>query len=99
MNAMNVYDVVRRPLVTERSMRTLEDSNTDVFEVHPRANKIQIRTAVEKLFGVKVLRVNTANKVGKVKFSRAGGRFSKHQVPTIKKAYVKLREGDSIELV
>lgn len=95
---MDIYDVVKRPLVTERSMRSLDDSNTYAFEVHPSANKIQIRNAVEKLFKVKVLAVRTANVRGKRKFSRAGGRFTRYEVPSWKKAYVRLKEGDSIEL-
>jgi large subunit ribosomal protein L23 len=95
---MDIYDVVKRPLVTERSMRTLDDANTYAFEVHPGANKIQIRTAVEKLFKVTVLAVRTANVPGKLKWSRTGGRFVKYRSQSWKKAYVRLKEGDSIEL-
>jgi large subunit ribosomal protein L23 len=89
-----IYDVVRRPLVTERGMKVLEASNTYVFEVHPRANKVQIRNAVEKLFGVHVLSVNTAIVKGKVKRRR----LQEAQLPDHKKAYVRLKEGDAIEL-
>jgi large subunit ribosomal protein L23 len=98
MPMLDIYDVVKRPLVTERTMRTLDQSNTYAFEVHPRANKIQIRTAVEKLFKVKVLGVRTANVRGKTRFSRAGGRFTRWERPAWKKAYVRLKEGDAIEL-
>lgn len=91
---LDIYDVVRRPLVTERTMRNLHDSNTYVFEVHRQANKVQIRTAVEKLFKVKVLSVNTATVRGKT--VRRGMR--EVDLPDSKKAYVKLREGDQIEL-
>ena len=91
---LDIYDVVRRPMVTERTMRTLEKANTYVFEIHPSANKVQVRTAVEKLFKVKVLSVNTARVPGKK--VRRGLREVK--LPDRKKAYVKLREGDSIEL-
>lgn len=96
--ALDIYDIVKRPLVTERSMRALGDANTYVFEVHPKANKVQVRNAVEKLFKVKVLAVRTANVRGKVKFSRAGGRFTRHQASARKKAWVRLAEGNSIEL-
>ena len=96
---ITIYDVVRRPLVTERSMRTLEQSNTYLFDVHPQANKIQIRNAIEKLFGVKVLSVNTLNVPGKAKWSRTGGQMRAFQHKARKKAYVRLAEGHSIELV
>lgn len=95
---MDIYDVVKRPLVTERTMRALQDANTYAFEVHPRANKVQIRNAVEKLFKVKVVAVRTATVKGKAKWSRAGGRFTRWETPTWKKAYVRVAEGGSIEL-
>lgn len=91
---LGIYDVLKRPLVTESGMRALEKSNTYVFEVHPKANKIQIRNAVERLFSVKVLSVNTANMPGKTKRTR----IREVQLPDRKKAYVRLREGDSIEV-
>lgn len=91
---LDIYDVVRRPLVTERTMRTLDRANTYVFEIHPAANKVQVRTAVERLFKVKVLSVNTARVPGKT--VRRGLR--EVTLPARKKAYVKLRAGDSIEL-
>jgi large subunit ribosomal protein L23 len=55
---MDPRDLIRRPLITERSTALMED-NKYVFEVDKRANKTEIRQAVEKLFGVKVLKVNT----------------------------------------
>jgi large subunit ribosomal protein L23 len=67
--------------------------------VHPKSNKVQIRNAVEKLFKVKVLAVRTANVRGKVRYSRTAGQFRRFQSPTVKKAYVRLKEGDSIELM
>ena len=91
---IDIYDVVKRPLVTESTMRRLEDSNTYAFEVHPQANKVQIRNAVERLFDVKVLAVNTAKIRGKrVRRGRQAGRRSDW-----KKAYVTLEEGATIEL-
>lgn len=96
--ALDIYDIVRRPLVTERSMRALGDANTYVFEIHPKANKVQVRNAVEKLFKVTVLAVRTANVRGKVKFTRTRTGYSRHQESARKKAWVRLKEGDSIEL-
>ncbi len=92
---LDIYDVVKRPLLTERSMSGLDRSNTYVFQVHPQANKVQIRRAVEILFGVKVTGVNTALMHGK---RRRRGR-SVAQLPDWKKAFVTLREGDAIELL
>ncbi len=91
---IDIYDIVKRPLVTERSMAVLDASNTYVFEVHAKANKVQIRNAVEKLFDVKVESVNTATIAGK---PRRRGR-STYRTPDWKKAFVTLREGDAIEL-
>jgi len=92
---LDIYDVVKRPLLTERSMARLEQANTYVFEVHPKANKVQIRNAVERLFDVKVLSVNTAAVPGK---PRRRGRVV-IRTPGWKKAFVTLREGDTIELL
>ena len=90
----DIYQVIKRPLVTERVMRDLEKRNTYVFEVHSDANKVQIRKAVEKLFSVTVLGVNTARVRGK--WRRRGAQIAR--TPDWKKAFVKLKEGDSIEL-
>ena len=61
---MNVYDVIRRPLITEKGHDKREQERTLCFEVHPEANKIQIRNAVETVFKVKVADVRTANDDG-----------------------------------
>ena len=92
---IDIYDVIKKPLLTERTMSRLEESNTYVFEVHPKANKVQIRNAVESLFEVKVLSVNTASMHGKTR--RRGRTVTKN--PDWKKAFVTLREGDAIELL
>jgi large subunit ribosomal protein L23 len=92
---IDIYDVVKKPLLTERSMTRLEESNTYVFHVHMKANKVQIRNAVETLFDVKVLSVNTAKVPGK---TRRRGR-SVAKMPDWRKAFVKLAEGDAIELL
>ena len=85
--------VIRRPMVTEKSTRQKEESRQYVFEVHRDANKIEIQSAVERLFKVKVLQVRTSNVLGKVK--RLGRRYGKR--PDWKKAIITLREGDRID--
>jgi large subunit ribosomal protein L23 len=85
--------VIRRPMVTEKSTRQKEESRQYVFEVHRDANKIEIQSAVERLFKVKVLQVRTSNVLGKVK--RLGRRYGKR--PDWKKAIVTLKEGDRID--
>lgn len=89
---MEPYQIIKRPLITEKGMRCNEEQNTVVFRVDPRANKMQIRQAVETLFQVKVLRVNTMNMQGKKKRVR----FREGKRPDWKKAYVTLRQGDTI---
>jgi large subunit ribosomal protein L23 len=64
---MDHYHIIRRPLITEKGMWSNEQHNTVVFQVDPRANKLQIKQAVEALFQVKVLEVNTLNMRGKKK--------------------------------
>ncbi len=85
--------IIRRPLITEKSTQQKEESRQYVFEVDPKANKIQIKAAVEQLFKVKVIKVRTLNVLGKIK--RLGRRYGKR--PDWKKAIVTLREGDRID--
>jgi large subunit ribosomal protein L23 len=80
-------------MVTEKSTRQKEESRQYVFEVHRDANKIEIQSAVERLFKVKVLQVRTSNVLGKVK--RLGRRYGKR--PDWKKATITLKEGDRID--
>jgi large subunit ribosomal protein L23 len=82
--------LIRRPLITEKSTRLKEGANTICFEVHPSANKIQIRRAVQTLFGVKVADVRVANRQGKLKRM---GRFLGRRKDW-KKAYVRLAPGE-----
>ena len=89
---MNTYEVIRRPLMTEKGVAKKEGERTLCFEVHSDANKIQIRAAVEKLFKVKVEDVRTANMVGKL---RRRGKFSGYRSDW-KKAYVKLKAGQKV---
>ena len=89
MNARN-YEVIRRPLVTEKSTFQKEGSNVIVFEVNPKSTKIDVRRAVEELFKVKVAEVRLFNVRGKMK--RLGRNVGKR--PDWRKAYVRLKEGE-----
>ena len=86
---MKLTDVIRRPLITEKTSLLREDGRTIVFQVAVDANKTEIRRAIEQLFGSKVESVRTTIAHGKVKRQ---GRFAGRRSDW-KKAYVKLREG------
>ncbi|MBW1684725.1 MAG: 50S ribosomal protein L23 [Deltaproteobacteria bacterium] len=90
---MNVYDVIRRPLVTEKSNIGREENNVVTFAVDPRANKHEIQRAVEGLFDVRVVAVRTMRMPRK---SRRVGKFMGRK-PEWKKAIVRLAEGQTIE--
>jgi large subunit ribosomal protein L23 len=87
---MRVQEVIRRPLITEKSTQLRDDRNIIAFEVHRDANKIQVKRAVEAQFKVKVAEVRISNVHGKV---RRQGRFVGRR-PDWKKAYVRLVEGE-----
>ena len=82
------YDIIIRPIVTERSMSAAQDKKY-VFEVAPDAGKIQIKQAIEEIFGVKVADVNTLNVRGKKKRVGAG---RQGMTKSWKKAYVRLKD-------
>ncbi|MEO6702502.1 MAG: 50S ribosomal protein L23 [Jatrophihabitantaceae bacterium] len=86
-------DVLLAPVISEKSYSLL-DQNKYTFDVHPDANKTQIKIAVEKVFNVKVTDVNTLNRQGKRKRTRFGYGTRK----SIKRAIVTLRDGDRIEV-
>jgi large subunit ribosomal protein L23 len=88
----NLYDVIRRPLITEKSTNLKELQNTVCFEVHRDATKPEIKKAVEGFFGVKVADVRVARVHGKVK--RQGRSFGRR--PDWKKAYVVLKKGEKM---
>ena len=90
-------NIIRAPIITEKSMEQAEQQNKYHFEVHSAANKVQIRYAVEALFNVRVEKVNTVNVKGK-----ARQRSYRHQTGMTarrKKAIVTLASGDHIELI
>ena len=83
---MNIYDIIRRPVITEQSMADVADKKY-VFEVAVDANKTEIKAAVEEIFGVKVAKVNTLRQLGKVKRT---GAYPKGKRADYKKAIVTL---------
>lgn len=86
------YDVIQRPIITEKATIASEDGKV-VFQVHPDANKKDVRDAVEQLFGVKVTKVNTVSIHGKTKrFKGVKGKQNDR-----KKAIVTLAEGQTID--
>lgn len=89
---MTHFDVIRRPVITEKAVGKKEAEQTLCFEVHPDANKVQIRQAVEQLFRVKVADVRTSIFEGKL---RRRGRYSGYR-PDWKKAYVRLKAGQKM---
>jgi large subunit ribosomal protein L23 len=90
---MIIYDVIKKPLITEKTTAEKDARNVVVFVVNKDANKIEIKDSVEKLFKVSVSAVKTVNVAGKVK--RAGKSIGKR--PNWKKAYVSLEAGSNID--
>jgi len=89
---MNLYEIIRRPVVTEKALGKKEAERTLCFEVPVSANKSQIRSAVEKIFKVRVEDVRTVVVPGKL---RRRGRFAGYR-PEWKKAYVRLKAGQKM---
>lgn len=87
---MRLTEVIRRPLITEKSTALRDERNIVAFEVDRRANKIEVKKAIEAQYNVKVAEVRVANMHGK---TRRRGRFVGRR-PDWKKAYVRLAEGE-----
>lgn len=90
---MNPYDIIKRPIITEKTNIQKEDSNQISFEVDKRANRVEISRAVEKIFSVKVAKTRTAHVQGKIK--RRGRILGKRK--DWKKAIVTLMPGERID--
>lgn len=88
------HEIVLQPLLTEKGTRLKEEANQYLFRVAPRANKIEIKRAIEQLFKVTVVDVHTVRVEGKVKRL---GRFQ-GRLPSWKKAIATLKAGQSIDL-
>jgi large subunit ribosomal protein L23 len=89
---MTIYEVIKKPIVTEKGVAKKDTERTLCFEVATDANKVMVKAAVEQLFKVKVADVRTANQVGKL---RRRGRFSGYRSDW-KKAYVTLKAGQKM---
>lgn len=89
-------EIIIAPRISEKSSAQTESLNRYFFHVHPRANKLEIKNAVEKLFKVTVRKVNTMNMPGKPKRERT---MKFGRTASWKRAVVTLKDGDSIELV
>lgn len=87
-------DIILSPVVSEKSYLMIEHANTYTFLVDPRSNKTEVKQAIQQIFGVKVLRVNTQNRKGKRKRTR----YVLSKRKDTKRALVTLAPGDSIEL-
>jgi large subunit ribosomal protein L23 len=88
----DLYQVIRRPLITEKALTRREVEGSLVFEVAASASKAEVKKAVEHLFNVKVASIRTANVEGK---ERKRGKFSGY-LPDWKKAYVRLKAGEKV---
>lgn len=88
------HDIILSPVVSEKSYLMIENSNTYTFLVDPRSNKTEVKQAIQEVFGVEVLRVNTQNRKGKRKRTRQV--LAKRK--DVKRALVTLAPGESIEL-
>ena len=88
----SAYQIIRRPVITEKGLGVKETEATLVFEVSSKASKTEIKNAVQSIFKVKVETVRTANFVGK---ERRRGKFSGFR-PDWKKAYVRLQKGEKM---
>ncbi|MET0378910.1 MAG: 50S ribosomal protein L23 [Spongiibacteraceae bacterium] len=93
MNPERIYKVLLGPHVSEKAAVCAEVSNQVVFKVLPSATKLEVKKAVEKLFNVKVVGVQTLNVKGKVKKNK----FGDVKKPSWKKAYVRLEQGQDID--
>ena len=90
---MNIYSVIKKPLITEKTTIEKDEKNVISFVVSSDANKIEIKAAVKNLFNVEVASVKTINVAGKVK--RVGKNIGKRS--NWKKAYVTLKEGSNVD--
>lgn len=87
------YEIIKAPIITEQSMKLIEGSNKYTFKVDKRANKVEIKKAIEAIFDVKVIKVNTINVLPKAR------KVGKHEGfrPAYKKAVVQLPDGQKID--
>lgn len=92
---MDIFEIIRRPIFTEKAMNLKEGENKIVIEVHPKANKVQVKKAFEACFKVKVDNVAIINVKPRIK--RVGLHFTKTN--KFKKAIITLKEGEKLDLI
>ncbi len=92
---MKSYEIIKAPIITEKSAHQMMEENVYAFEVDYRANKIEVKNAIEEIFDVKVERVNIMN--CKAKTKRVGRYVGK--TSRVRKAMIKLAEGSKIEVI
>ena len=90
-------ETLRKPLLTEKVAQLTEKLNRYAFIVDPRANKIQIKEAIEKMYGVNITDVNTMRYVGKLKSRNTKSGMVQGRVATYKKAIITLKDGEVID--
>jgi len=95
---MNSKDILKRPILTEKANLQQEKLRTYAFKVDKRANKLEIKTAIEQFYGVTVLSVNTTVAPGKNKAKQVMGTLGIGKTASYKKAFVTVAVGDSIDL-
>jgi len=91
---LNVYEIIKGPVISEKATMLNQKLNKFMLKVHPQANKMQIKEAIQRLFDVKVEKVNTLNRAGKSYRVRR----TIVQGPTTKRVFVTLKEGYSIDI-
>ena len=90
-------EILRKPLLTEKVTQLTDKLNRYAFLVNPKANKIQIKTAIEAMYGVNITAVNTMRYVGKLKTRNTKAGPVSGRAATVKKAVVTLKDGETID--
>ena len=90
-------NILQKPILTEKASALTEKSNRFTFRVDHRANKLQIKSAIEKMYGVNIIALNTMVVVGKLKSRNTKGGMVSGRSPKYKKAIVTLKDGETID--
>ena len=90
-------EILQKPILTEKASALTEKSNRFTFRVDHRANKLQIKSAIEKMYGVNIVALNTMVVVGKLKSRNTKGGMVSGRSPKYKKAIVTLKDGETID--
>jgi large subunit ribosomal protein L23 len=90
-------ELLKKPILTEKASALTEKSNRFTFKVEHKANKLQIKAAVEKMYGVNVVAINTMVVNGKLKSRNTKGGLVSGRSPKYKKAVVTLKDGETID--